>query len=96
MKGGLLLVAIGAVLLVALAIQMRQTDAALYVTPERVFTLTEQIRVSEAVPGGRMVRSNTMYRRCEDRSNGQPSVQGVWVYYELDGRRFTWFESCWR
>lgn len=95
MKAAGILIAFGLLSVVTLGLQQVQLDRVTHVTPERTFSVSEQLVIADVLPGGRMVRSDTAYRRCEN-GRGDRAHQGEWVYYERDGRRFTWKESCWR
>ena len=91
MRGALILIAIAGTLAVAIGMQQVEIEP----EPERVFTVQDEIRVSDELPGGRMVLANTVYRRCEN-TQGQRASQGEWTYYDRDGRRYTLKQGCWR
>lgn len=91
MKGALVLVALAATIVVALGMQQVRVDP----RPEEVFTVMDEIQVREELPGGKMVRGNSLYRRCED-ANGNLAAKGIWVYYRREGGRYTFSEGCWR
>lgn len=91
MKAGLALIALALALVMALAMDNLAKEP----DPTRVFSETEQIAIEESLPGGRWIKQDTLYRRCENQK-GHDAHQGVWVYYALNGQRYTYSEGCWR
>jgi hypothetical protein len=87
MKGILILFGFAMVMLLAMLLSAVDTNARMKSAADQPFGKIEQAMVADAYPGGRFVESDTKYRRCE---------AGQFVYYTIDGKRWTNHEGCWR